>query len=123
MNRTVERRDFFTPETFRDLSEEEELVLPSHPPDLLFSSPATAEAANYAAFVYFRPWISDFLRMLSLHYEIVCFTAALRSYGNISWWFSGGRGGLGWLAGWAGLLFVVGNSKKLCGKETIVENL
>lgn len=50
-------------------------------PNLIFSSSAES-SADAVALVYFRPYVREFLRLLSHRYQLVCYTASLRAYAN-----------------------------------------
>lgn len=50
-------------------------------PDFIFS-PSESVDENVIAFVYFRPWVNEFLRMMEYQYELVCYTASIKGYGQ-----------------------------------------
>eukprot|EP01053_Blabericola_migrator_P011854 Blabericola_migrator_1__11853@NODE_721_length_6735_cov_131_696611_g519_i0_p1_GENE_NODE_721_length_6735_cov_131_696611_g519_i0NODE_721_length_6735_cov_131_696611_g519_i0_p1_ORF_typecomplete_len727_score102_04NIF/PF03031_18/2_5e34_NODE_721_length_6735_cov_131_696611_g519_i0372217 len=52
-----------------------------HPrtPDLVFQSVSDGSTAN----VYFRPWVDDFLRVVSQYYEIILYTASVKPYADL----------------------------------------
>ncbi|KAH0482572.1 MAG: uncharacterized protein KVP18_003223 [Porospora cf. gigantea A] len=74
----------YKPTLFLDLDEtlahtDIDSVVQDNEADLVFVSDADQALAK----VYFRPWAKEFLRITSMYYEIVTYTAALKPYADL----------------------------------------